>query len=167
MNKKSPFIFFALIPLFFITACFKNDPYKEMMRAGGSWKIETVEINNFDSLGNELNSQQLENGGMLMLSHNDDFLFEGAMSIAYDSAVFSQSEMGTLFLSADIWGVSNGAKTFNLSQQDGSTGYTHYLVGFTIQKFRRNRMDLQHIRLNNGGIPVYQETWKLKRATAE
>jgi hypothetical protein len=166
MNKLFFLPALCLILLTGFSSCFKSTPDNEMMKAGGSWLISEIEKNYFDSLGNEIGSETLNDGGVLMLSHNDDFLYEGTYSLSYDSAVFSRSEMGGLFLYCDIWGVSNGAKNFNLSTQSSSTGYTSLIVSYTLLKLRRNRMDLQFVRTHpQTGHPVYQEIWKLKRGT--
>lgn len=148
-----------------LTGCFKDDPKKEMMQAGGSWLIKEAVIKTFDATGNELSSETKEDGGLLLLTHNDDFLYEGSYSLSYDTAVFNNSEIGALFLNNDTWGVSNGAKSFNISDLDPSTGYVSLMGSLTILKFRNNKMDLQFIRVNNAGYPIYQEVWKLKRGT--
>jgi hypothetical protein len=166
INRKTIGFFTALILLVVAPGCFKSSPDKEMMQAGGSWIISEVELNYFDSLGNDLSTETLIDGGILMLSHNDDFLYEGTYSVSYDSAVFSRSEIGRFFLDNDIWGVSNGAKNFNINNIDPNTGFTSQVVSLTILKLKRNKMDLQFIRLHPiTGAPVYQEIWKLKRGT--
>jgi hypothetical protein len=166
INTKLTGFLSALLLLVLTSGCFKSTPDEEMMKAGGSWTIDEIELNYFDTLGNETGSETLKEGGVLMLSHNDDFLYEGTYSLSYDSVVFSRSEMGRLFLDCGIWGVSNGAKSFNLSIQDPATGFTSLVVSYTVLKLRRNKMELQFIRLHpRTGHPVYQEVWKLKRGT--
>ncbi|MGL5891515.1 MAG: hypothetical protein ACRC3B_16615 [Bacteroidia bacterium] len=168
MNKKTIGLLSSLLLLVVLSGCFKSSPDKEMMRAGGSWIISEIELNYFDSLGTDLSTETLMNGGVLMLSHNDDFLYEGTYSVSYDSVVFSRSEIGRFFLDNNIWGVSNGAKNFNINNIDPSTGFTSPVVSLTILKFKRNKMELQFIRQHPAtGAPVYQEIWKLKRGTHE
>ncbi|MCU0434984.1 MAG: hypothetical protein MUC87_16120 [Bacteroidia bacterium] len=166
MNKPLFVSLLCIILLTGLSSCFKSTPDNEMMKAGGSWIIDEIELNYFDSAGNATGNETLREGGVLMLSHNDDFLYEGTYSVSYDSAVFSRSEIGDLFLDCNIWGVSNGAKNFNLSLQDPSTGFTSLIVSFTVLKLRRNKMEIQFIRTHpRTAHPVYQEIWKLKRGT--
>jgi hypothetical protein len=159
---------YPILFLFLLTAtgCFKDEPKHETMQAGGSWKIEKVTIVQYDSLGVELSSAVTEEAGFLMLSHTDDFLYENGFSAEYYLDRLTNSEMYSLFAYSNIWGVAPGAKTFNLGSQDPSTGYTHFVAGFSILKLNNQKMDLQHIRLHPvTGAIIFSETWQLKRAT--
>ncbi|MGL4598128.1 MAG: hypothetical protein ACRCYO_11385 [Bacteroidia bacterium] len=148
------------------TGCFKSDPAKETMQAGGSWKIEKVTITNYDSLGVEKNSATSEEAGFLMLSHTDDFLYENSFSAEYYLDRLTNSEMYLYFGYANIWGVAPASKTFNLSSQDPTTGFTSPVVSYTVLKLNNRKMDLQYVRLHPiTGAIVFKELWQLKRAT--
>ncbi len=164
---KRNFIFPLLLMLLVsATGCFKSNPDKETMQAGGSWKIEKVTITNYDSLGVEKNSATSEEAGFLMLSHTDDFLFENGFSAEYYLDRLTNSEMYGLFGSADVWGVAPSGRNFNLGSVDPSSGYTFSVASFSILKLNNRKMDLQYVRLHPiTGAVVFVELWQLKRAT--
>jgi hypothetical protein len=163
VNLHHLFLFFFALTA---TSCFKDEPNRETMQAGGSWKIDKVTITNYDSLGVEQNATTTEEAGFLMLSHTDDFLFENGFSAEYYLDRLTNSEMYRHFYDANIWGVSPVAKSFNLGIQDPSTGFTTPVVSYTILKLNNRKMDLQYVRLHPiTGAVVFVELWQLKRAT--
>jgi hypothetical protein len=153
--------------LLLLNSCFKDEPKREMKIAAGSWRIEHVTIQQNDSLGNEVSASEIEGPlGMLLLTHDDDFMYEGRYSYSYDGAALASSNMNSLFVYADTWGIGEEGKVFNLGNNDGSTGYTTHVAAFTVLKLRRKKMELQYVRTHPvTGYLEYVETWKLVRAT--
>jgi hypothetical protein len=157
----------GMVLLLTLNSCFKDEPKREMRKAAGSWRIDHVAIQLYDSLGNESSGSEInEPVGILLLTHNDEFLYEGRFSYSYDGTALASSSMHSLFLASDVWGMGIGGKTFNLGNNDPSTGYTTHLAGFTVVKLRRNKMELQYVRVHaDSGNLEYRETWTLVRAT--
>jgi hypothetical protein len=156
----------SVVVLLTMNSCFKDEPKGEMRRAAGSWRIEHVTIQQNDSLGNEVSTSEIsEPVGMLLLTHDDEFMFEGRYSYSYDGAALASSSMNALFVACDTWGLGVEGKTFNLGNNDGSTGYTTHVAGFTVLKLHRKKMELQYVRVHpQTGYLYYVETWKLVRA---
>ncbi len=152
--------------LVILSSCFKDEPKKEMRKAAGSWRVELVTIHNNDSLGNEITSTEISEVGMLLLTHDDEFMYEGTFSYSLDGNALSGSSMYSLFSASDIWGFGVDGKTFNLGSNDGSTGYTTHVAGFTVLKLTRRKMELQYVHVHpvTGNLD-YREEWLLKRGT--
>lgn len=153
--------------LLLLNSCFKDEPKKEMRRIAGAWRIEHVTIQINDSLGNETGMSTItESPGMLLLTHDDEFLYEGTFSYSYDGTALASSSMHNLFLSSDSWGLGVEGKTFNLGKNDGSTGYTTHIAGLTVLKLHRRKLELQYVKTHPvTGYLQYIETWELVRAT--
>lgn len=156
----------SIVLLTILSSCFKDEPKKEMRKAAGSWRVEKVTIHTNDSLGNEITSTEILEVGMLLLTHDDEFLFEGTFSYSLDGTALAGSSMYYLFSQSDVWGIGIDGKTFNIGNNDGSTGYTTHVAGFTVLKLTRKKMEFQYVHVHpvTGNLD-YMEEWVLKRGT--
>jgi hypothetical protein len=170
--KNTIYIIAIFIFALSLNSCFKDSPKNEMFKAAGSWKIESIEAIVYDTLGNQVSIKKTENYGILMLNHDDDFMFEGSFS--YD---FTQGDIG--FTTADsymlylfgggincnTWSVTTDAKAFNLAALDPETLFVTYLYSATIEKLTSKKMVLIGFQRHPNGYLSTKETWNLVRAT--
>lgn len=167
MTTKCLHLLSAAFLLLVLNSCFKDEPKKEMRRIAGSWRIEQVTMQTNDSLGQEISTSSVTTSpGMLLLSHDDEFEYEGTYSYSGDGAALSGSTMHSFFLASDIWGLSVEGKTFNLGHTDGSTGYVNHVAGMTVLKLHPRKFEIRYVQTHPvTGYLTYIETWKLVRAT--
>lgn len=163
MNNMKKVLYIFTVALL-AGSCFKNEPQREMMRAAGAWNIEKVTLTDYDQSGSVVSTKEATDLGVLMLNHNDDFLYEGTFSLSYNqSYVDWSSEMTQYFLAANIWFVTVEAKRFGLGIKDNSTGYVQASAAFTIDKLSNRKMTLHNVVNDSDGNIQRFETWYLKR----
>lgn len=151
------------ILIFIFSSCLKNNPKKESFLLAGSWKVEEVNIKEYNESGEILSDQQVETSGYLMLSHVDPFLYEGVYSYSLDVESLKNSMIFEVLLKSNIWGVSNGAKVLNFSIKDSKTGYVQLMASLTINKLNRRKLEIQFIKLStSSGNISKKEVWYLK-----
>ncbi len=103
---------------------------------------------------------------MLMLDHDDEFLYHGTFSYSYDGAALASSQIHYFINACDIWGLGIDGKTFNVGSYDPSTGFVTRIAGFTVLKLKRTKMELQLVHPHTvTGYADHIETWVLKRNT--
>jgi hypothetical protein len=153
------YVYFISV-IFSLTSCFKNEPKRETLMAAGSWKIVKTIIQENDESGNKISENTIENVGFLMLSHVDDYLYEGTYSYSLDSDKLNNSIIYDCFKKCNQWGITNGAKVLNLAIKDPSTGYSELWSGLTINKLTRKKFEIQSITLNSGNETIKKiEKW--------
>lgn len=156
---------FSIVFLFSLTACFKDNPTRETLKAAGSWKVVSVEIKDFDSQGNQTSVKTIENPGFLMLSHVDDFLYEGTYSYSLDADLLTNSAIYSHLKAFNQWGLTTDAKVFNLAYKDPSSGASTFKYGYTINTLTNRKFELQYVLLQNNNFDLKQvEIWKMERA---
>jgi hypothetical protein len=156
---------FSFVLLFSLTACFKDNPTRETLKAAGSWKVLSVEIKEYDNTGNETSSKTIDNPGFLMLSHVDDFLYEGTYSYSLNADLLSNSAIYSHLKAFNQWGVTTDVKVFNLAYKDPSSGASAFKYGYTINTLTYRKFELQYVQLQNNNLDIKQvEVWKMERA---
>lgn len=151
-----------------ITSCIKNNPHKETFKVDGSWKIERVNIIDYDSTGTISNTTTLNDVGFMMLIHESEIYYEGSYSFKINSQEFSDTSgiLETIF-QGNTWQVSNYAKIFHVSFSGNVSGlYTFSEIGsFTITELKRKKFGLRDIQVYPNGMLKRTEEWKMVRAT--
>jgi len=153
--------------LFSLSSCFKDVPSNEFLKVGGSWKIEEVIIESYDSLGNQINQKEFKDRGYIMLNFNDGSLADNSFSYSLnnDDAEFNaQSRISRSIGLSNRWDVSVEAKHINFGFIDLNTNFSTLIVVLTIDKLKSNKMHWFEIERNNNGSLARRETYKLKRA---
>lgn len=155
---------FAGALLLTLTGCFKDQPKTQTFKAAGSWLVESVVIQNIDSLGNVANEQTITDAGILMLAHDDDFMFQDAYSYQLDATKLAPSSIYNQFNAGNTWGLGGTAQTFNVGHMDPGTGYVSRIASYTVLKLKHKEMELQYVHTTNNVLD-YVEVWKLKKGT--
>lgn len=152
--------------LFLVSSCFKDTPSKEYAKVAGSWEIEKVIIDTYDSLGNELSQKTFKDRGYILLDFNGkDLTINGfAYSFNLDDLEFNSSAIKATLVTCDQWDVSVDAKHINFGVGDPSTGYSVMLIAMTISKLNSNKMHWQKIDRNANGSLARKEVFELKRS---
>lgn len=162
---KTTFILALL--LFAVSSCFKDDPSTEFSKVSGSWKIDKVIIDYYDSLGNEIDQKEFSERGYIMLNFNDGGLADNSFSFSMnaDDAEFnSSSAIAYAVGSSNRWDVSVNANHINFGYIDLNTGYSTQIIALTIDKLKSNNMHWLKIDRNMNGSIARKETFKLKRS---
>jgi hypothetical protein len=154
----------CLVLVLALTSCFKNEPKKEMMRMAGAWKITKAELTTYASDGTVSSSTETSDLGVLMLNHNDDFLYQGTFSLSYNPSWTAwNSPMTAAFNASNSWFVNVGATRFSLGEIDYSTGYMQTVAGYTIEKLTNKKGVIFNVVVNPDGSIFQREKWYLKR----
>lgn len=147
-----------------VTGCFKNEPKKEMMRLAGAWNIEHAERTTYALDGSVNTTENTDNLGVLMLNHNDDFIYQGTFSLSYNANWLTwNSGMTNAFNAANSWFVNVGATRFSVGSLDSSTGFLQTIAGFTIEQSKHKKLIIYQIITNSDGNIYQLEKWYLKR----
>jgi len=150
-----------------ISSCFKDVPSSEFSEVAGSWKIESVVIEMYDTLGNSIEQKTFNDRGYLLLNYNDGSLAENTFgySISTDNDDFNSSSAIAYVLGlCDRWDVAVNAGHINFGYIDQNTGFTTQLVALSIIKLNSNHMHWASIDRNLNGSIARKEVYKLKRS---
>lgn len=164
-SLKTIFIFFIL--LFTITSCFKDRPTTEFSKVAGSWRINEVVIEMYDSLGNLIDEKNFEERGYFMLNFNESSLAENsfAYSINLDDADFNSSSLIAYNIGlCDRWDVAVNASHINFGYVDPNTNFSTQIIALSIEKLNANNMHWMKIERNYNGSIARKEVFKLKRS---
>lgn len=160
----------ASILLLSCTSCFKDAPSKEFAQVAGSWKVDEVLIEYYDSLGTQVDQKSFPERGYIMLTHNDGSLADNSFSYSFkaDNEVFnSESAIAYAIGLSNRWDVSVTANHINFGNIDLNTNFSTQLIALTIDNLRTNRMDWLKIDRNFNGSIARKETFRLKRSNGE
>ncbi|AEA43028.1 hypothetical protein [Fluviicola taffensis] len=164
MRKIKVLILLGVL-VFQLTGCFKDEPKKVMTRAAGSWTIEKVVQENYDTLGSLANTNEWSDLGTLFLFHEDDFQYIDVFQLQYTTAL--QSEVNSYFqqtlFSANRWWMSVDGEQFGFGNYDASTGFTNTMGLFTLEKLNNRKMEILNVELFPSGQVRLIERWFFKR----
>ncbi len=154
----------TLFSLFLLVSCFKDKPFSEFSKVAGSWKIDKLIVQNFDSIGQKTDEISFEENGYMLLTYNEGesaqntFTYSVEADLAANSLIFY-----TIGITCDRWDVSVGAKHVNFGYFDPVSNGTVQVESFTISKLKSRKMNWMQVSRHPSGAIARMETVEMSR----
>lgn len=158
----------VILPLLLIlTSCFKDDPTSEFSKVAGSWEMNKISIQYYDSIGTPTTSVTSTDVGYLMLNYNDGASAENSFAYSInnstDPVFFQYGSIFEVFSVCDRWDVSVNAEHINFGYYDPVSLGTYQVSAFTITKLKSKKMNLMHITRHTTGALKSMEVLEMQR----